>query len=285
VTPAEAAGRVRSPQHRAKAAGVLQRALSLLFWLFLATSSVVLYPVALLIWAVTVVFDRRRVLLHRFTCFWASLYTWLNPVWRVRIEGREKIRPEAAYVMVANHQSMLDILVLFRLFAHFKWVSKIENFRIPFIGWNMSLNRYIKLRRGSRESVAMMMHQCEMALAGGNSIMMFPEGTRSPDGHLRAFKPGAFTLAQRAAVPILPIVVEGTAAALPKRGFVLRGRHQIRVRVLDEIDCRTFAEKPADLVAEEVHERFTVALGTPGRSRIDQPPRDSSGGLTERKLL
>ena len=98
----------------------------------------------------TVLFDRRLVLLHRFTCFWASLYTWLNPAWRVRIEGREKIRPRTAYVMVANHQSLLDILVLFRLFTHFKWVSKIENFRVPCVGWNMSLNRYIKLRRGDR---------------------------------------------------------------------------------------------------------------------------------------
>ena len=77
-------------------------------------------------------------LLHRFTCFWASLYTWCNPVWRVRVEGREKIRPDATYVMVANHQSFLDILVLFRLFRHFKWVSKIEKFRVPCIGWNMS---------------------------------------------------------------------------------------------------------------------------------------------------
>src|SRR5439155_1280932 len=192
-------------------------------------------PVALLIWVVTAPFDRRRALLHRYTCFWASLYTWLNPAWRVRVEGRERIRPDAAYVMVANHQSLLDILVLFRLFVHFKWVSKIENFRVPFIGWNMSLNRYIKLRRGSRDSIARALHACERALAQGNSIMMFPEGTRSPDGRLRAFKPGAFTLAQRTGAPILPIVIEGTASALPKRGFVLQGRHAIRVRVRDEI--------------------------------------------------
>ena len=95
-------------------------------------------------------------------------------------------RRDVAYVMVANHQSLLDILVLFRLFVHFKWVSKIENFRVPCIGWNMSLNRYIKLRRGDRESVEQMMAACERTLAEGNSIMMFPEGTRSPDGRLQA---------------------------------------------------------------------------------------------------
>ena len=142
---------------------LIRRLGSTLFWIFLVVSSILLFPLALLIWAATVLFDRRLVLLHRFTCFWASLYTWLNPAWRVRVEGREKIAPNTAYVMVANHQSLLDILVLFRLFVHFKWVSKIENFRVPCIGWNMSLNRYIKLRRGDRESIEQMMTRLRAA--------------------------------------------------------------------------------------------------------------------------
>src|SRR5438477_647273 len=194
---------------------MLRRALSLVFWLFLVASSIVLFPVAVLIWAVTAPFDRRRALLHRFTCFWASLYTWLNPAWRVRVEGRDRIRPDAAYVMVANHQSLLDILVLFRLFVHFKWVSKIEIFRVPCVGWNMRLNRYIALRRGDRASVARMMDACERTLAEGSSIMIFPEGTRSASGQLQKFKPGAFAMALAARAPVLPIVVEGTAHALP----------------------------------------------------------------------
>src|SRR5438552_5689117 len=240
---------------------MLRRALSLVFWVFLVASSIVLFPVALVIWAVTAPVDRRRVVLHRFTCFWASLYTWLNPAWRVQVAGREKIRPGVPYVMVANHQSFLDILVLFRLFVHYKWVSKIEMFRIPCIGWNMALNGYIKLRRGDAQSVAEMMRACERTLAGGNPIMMFPEGTRSADGRLKAFKAVAFVLAQRARVPLLPIVVEGTARALPKHGFVLRGRHAIRIRVLDEIAFASFAEKPIEQLAEEVHEGFAAALG------------------------
>jgi 1-acyl-sn-glycerol-3-phosphate acyltransferase len=240
---------------------MLARVLSSLFWLFITVSSILLFPVALLLWAVTVAFDRRLVLLHRFTCVWASLYTWLNPVWRVHVEGRERIRRDVAYVMVANHQSLLDILVLFRLFVHFKWVSKIENFRVPCIGWNMSLNRYIKLRRGNRESVERMMRACERTLTEGNPIMMFPEGTRSPDGRLRAFKPGAFILAQAARVPLLPIVIDGTADALPKRGFVLQGRHHIRIRVLDEIPYRSFAEVPVEVLTERVREVIAAALG------------------------
>jgi 1-acyl-sn-glycerol-3-phosphate acyltransferase len=234
---------------------------SLAFWSFLAISSLLLFPVAVVLWALTSPFDPRRVWLHRFTCFWASLYTWLNPAWRVHVSGREKIRPEVTYVMVANHQSLLDILVLFRLFAHFKWVSKIENFRVPFIGWNMSLNRYIKLRRGDKQSIGEMMSACSRALDEGNSIMMFPEGTRSMDGRLRAFKHGAFTLAQGSGCPVLPIVVEGTSDALPKRGFVLQGRHPIAVRVLDEIPHEKLVDRPVEAVTQEIWELFARELG------------------------
>ncbi len=241
-----------------------RRALSLLFWTFLATSSIALFPLAVVIWAVTAPFDRRLRALHRFTCFWASLYTWLNPVWRVDVRGRERIRPHTAYVMVANHQSLLDILVLFRLFAHFKWVSKVENFRVPFVGWNMTLNRYIRLKRGDRESVVRMLGECRRTLSAGSSILMFPEGTRSPDGSLRAFKTGAFELALETQRPILPIVVEGTSQALPKRGFVLQGRHAIRVTVLDEIAYASFASEPAAKLSDRVRALIAEALEEPG---------------------
>ncbi len=237
---------------------------STVFWLFLAASSIALFPVALVLWALSAPFDRRRVLQHRFTCFWASLYTWLNPAWPLRLEGREKIRADEIYVMVSNHLSFLDILVLFRLFTHFKWVSKIENFRVPFIGWNMSLNGYIKLKRGDRASVIQMLRACETTLAEGSSILMFPEGTRSPNGKLRAFKPGAFDLALRARRPILPIVIRGTAHALPKRGFVLRGRHPIHVRILDPIPWEKFCDRPADALTREIFALYAAELGPDG---------------------
>jgi 1-acyl-sn-glycerol-3-phosphate acyltransferase len=234
--------------------------LSSAFWLFLTLSSVLLFPLAFLIWALTAPFDRRLVLLHRFTCFWASLYTWLNPVWPVRIEGRDRVRPGEAYVMVANHLSLLDILVMFRLFTHFKWVSKIENFRVPFIGWNMTLNRYIKLKRGDAASIQRMMKECNATLRAGNSIMMFPEGTRSRDGKLRPFKHGAFSLALSSQAPIVPIVIEGTGNALPKAGFVLRGRHPIKMRVLDPIGPEAWVDGGPEALACQIRQVFVAEL-------------------------
>ncbi len=232
----------------------MRRVFSLFFWVFMTVSSAVLFPVAVAIWALTAPFDRRKVALHRFTCFWAALYTWLNPAWRVTIHGREKIDPQRAVVLVANHLSLLDILVMFRLFTHFKWVSKAENFRVPFIGWNMSMNSYIRLVRGQKQSIVRMMQECEDALAGGNSIMMFPEGTRSTTNEMRKFKPGAFEIALKAHAPIQPLVIRGSGDALPKRGFVLQGRHEISVTVLDRIDPENFGAATAEELSAQVRE-------------------------------
>ncbi len=232
------------------------------FWLFMAVSSLLAFPLAVLIWAATAPFDPKRIWLHRFTCLWASLYTWINPAWLVELRGLEKIRWGETYVMVSNHLSLLDILVLFRLHTHFKWVSKIENFRIPLVGWNMSLNRYIKLIRGSRASVIRMMRDCEAALASGNSILMFPEGTRSPNGRLRAFKTGAFELAKSTQSAILPIALDGTADALPKRGFLLRGRHAIRITVLDAIPPTEFANLSVPELTQKVHDLIAAEVSS-----------------------
>jgi 1-acyl-sn-glycerol-3-phosphate acyltransferase len=233
---------------------------SALFWIFLLLSSIVIFPFAILCWGLSLPFDPRKVALHRFTCIWASLYSWLNPAWSVQVIGREKIDPKQTYVMVANHQSLLDILVLNRLFTHFKWVSKAENFKIPLVGWNMRLNDYVELRRGDRASVAAMLRHCRKSLDSGSSIMMFPEGTRSPDGRLRRFKTGAFDLAIGAKRPLLPIVVHGTASALPKEGWVLQGHHRIKIEVLDPIPFESFANTSGDDLTDEVRELIAGRL-------------------------
>ena len=239
-----------------------RRLLSTAFWLFITFTSIAIFPFAVLVWLVTLPFDPKKKVLHQFTCFWASLYIWVNPMWSVRIVGREHIEPNVPYVMVANHLSLLDILVLFRLFRHFKWVSKIENFRVPCIGWNMALNRYIPLVRGDTKSISHMMDACRRTLLEGNPIMMFPEGTRSKDGKLRSFKLGAFRLASELELPILPIVIEGSGNALPKAGFVLPpGKHPITIRVLPPIPAKSHEGLTAEQLTERVRGIFLHELG------------------------
>ena len=216
------------------------RAFSYVYWVFLALTFPVFFAVALAIFVLTVAFDRRRVAVHLFSCFWASCYVWLCPLWRVRISGRGRLPWRGAAVIVANHASLLDILVLYGLFRPFKWVSKAELFRVPILGWNMRINDYVPLRRGERESVIQMMAHCRRHLAAGSPILIFPEGTRSKDGSLQPFKEGAFRLAAEAGCPVIPVAMRGTGEALPKHGVVLRNRMRARVEVLPALDPASF---------------------------------------------
>lgn len=237
---------------------MFNRFLSFLFLIFIAISSVLLFQLSLLIWLLTFTFDHRRVLLHLYSSLWAVLYLWLIPAWSVTIEGRNKIRKHATYVIVSNHQSQLDILAAFRLFFPFKWVSKAEVFRIPFIGWNMVLSRYIKLKRGNKDSIRRMMKECEKTLADGCSVYIFPEGTRSETGIMKPFKPGAFILAKKMKLPILPIVINGSKNALPKHSITISGKHHIRLKVLDEIPYEDFANLEVNEISEMVRNRMIV---------------------------
>jgi 1-acyl-sn-glycerol-3-phosphate acyltransferase len=207
---------------------------SLGFWAFAAVSSFFLYLGALLIWTATIPFDPARSLLHRYTCWWGQLYLRCLPGCRVRVEGREKIKPRTAYVLVANHQSAADILALSFLSVPFKWISKKANARIPFVGWNMSLNGYIWVEAGNPECVQAMMDRCKSWLARGVSVLWFPEGRRSFTGELLPFHGGAFHLAAECGSAVIPIVIDGTLAVFPDwRVSAFPGR--ILVRVLNPI--------------------------------------------------
>ena len=223
----------------AKNAGVLQ-AFTVAYWVFTILTMPVFFALALVIFLVTWPFDRRRVALQLFSCFWASFYVYANPLWRARIRGRARLPWHGAAVIVANHLSLADILVLYGLYRPFKWVSKAEIFKVPAVGWNMLLNDYVRLMRGDRESIRAMMQHCRRHLAHGSPLLIFPEGTRSRDGKLQAFKDGAFKLAREAKVPVIPIAIQGTYEALPKHGFVMRRRMDARVQVLEPLDPAHF---------------------------------------------
>lgn len=178
----------------------------------------------------------------------------------MRVEGREKIDPSQVYVAVSNHQSMLDIMVIHSLFFHFKWVSKKENLYIPFVGWNMILNKYVVLDRASRKSFIRMMRDCRSHIKQGSSIMIFPEGTRSVDGNLRSFKEGAFRLAQQMKIPILPILLDGTGESLPKKGFVIHKKTPIRIRVLDPVNPEDFEQMESRELGNKIRGIMESAL-------------------------
>lgn len=225
------------------------RAFTIAYWIFVGVTMPMFFSVALVIWAVTKPFDRRLIALHLFSCWWASCYIHCNPLWRSRVIGRDKLPTHGPAVLVANHQSLVDILVLYGLYRPFKWVSKAELFKVPVVGWNMVINDYVRVRRGDRESIKAMMDHCRRHLAQGSPVLIFPEGTRTPDGRLQSFKDGAFRLAMEAGVPIIPIALHGTYDTLPKHGLIMRNRMDAVTQVLDPIDPRGYPDPDALRVA------------------------------------
>ncbi len=227
---------------------------SVYFWVSLFGLSSILFIVSVLVFACTFWFDKNLKILHKYTCLWSAIILFLNPYWKIRITGREKIDRKATYVMISNHQSGADILVLYKLFVHFKWVAKKGLFSIPFIGWNMALNRYIAIERSQGRSKLMMMDKAEKSVREGNSVMIFPEGTRTRTGQLQTFKSGAFRLAKETRSPILPIVIQGTFYAIQKGGFIIHRNTRIRAIVLDPIPYDEFKDIELNVLTRSVHD-------------------------------
>jgi 1-acyl-sn-glycerol-3-phosphate acyltransferase len=230
---------------------------SLCYWFFVAVTSILLYPGAVLIWLLTAPFDPARSLLHRYTCWWAQLYLRCLPGCRIHVEGREKIVRHTPYVLVANHQSAADIMALSALAVPFKWISKKKNFYIPFIGWNMYLNGYIRVEPGNPRSIRTTMERCKSWLRRGVPSLWFPEGHRSPTGEMQRFYGGAFRLAAESGCAVVPIVVEGTGKVY--RDWRLANPGPIRIQVLDPI---TLAEAggTADGLREQASNRISQTL-------------------------
>jgi 1-acyl-sn-glycerol-3-phosphate acyltransferase len=216
-------------------------------------------PIQLLLLALTFPFDRNRVVAGQFLRLVGNGISRCFPPWRLRIEGKW---PEGrrAYVVVANHQSMLDILMLSRLPREMKWIAKEELFGIPWAGWMMRLAGDIPIRRGDAESGGEALAKAKDYLARGMSVMIFPEGTRSAKGTLLPFKSGAFRLALEAQVPILPIAVHGTAQGMPKGGPWVRPC-QAFARMLAPVE--TAGRPPEDAVRLRDEVRRLIAAELP----------------------
>lgn len=226
-----------------------------LWWATFGLVSTLMFVGATLCFVLTVPFDRRRVIQHLYSCFWAQIMFYLNPFWRLKIEGRRKLPWRGPAVLVSNHASLGDILVLFGLYRPYKWVSKAAVFKSPFLGWNMRYNGYVPLVRGDKASIIEMSKRCHAWLDMGMPILLFPEGTRSPDAEVKAFKDGAFRLAIEAGCPLYPIVHTGTANTLPKHGLLVKPVANCLVHVMDPVDPADFG---GDVAALRDHVRELI---------------------------
>lgn len=245
----------------------LLKAYTLVAWFAMILGSVIITPFFLLVWLGSFWWDHRRLAAHLMGTFWAWYYQFLVPWWRLDLKGREKIPWNRTVVLVSNHRSQVDILALYKLRRPFKWTSKTENFRLPFVGMVLSLTRSIRVNRESLRSGSKFIARAEEEMEKGSSILLFPEGTRTRTGKMRTFKEGAFLLAKRTGRPVIPIVLTGSEKTFPLGNGWLMGPAWIRIRVLDEIPPSTVAELDIKTLMALVREKMEEGLEKLERER------------------
>lgn len=145
---------------------------------------------------------------------WARLWSWLilkTSGIRVRVEGLENVHPRETAIFCANHQSAMDIPILFvNLPVQFRFLAKRSLFKLPFLGWHLRRSGHIPVDRDQPRKALKSLDQAAERIRGGCPVILFPEGTRSRDGQIKPFKAGSFYLAIRAGVPVVPITLNGT---------------------------------------------------------------------------
>jgi 1-acyl-sn-glycerol-3-phosphate acyltransferase len=189
--------------------------LSIWTWFEIALVAFVGFFVQAALGLLTLPFDRRRAVVGRAFRLVGVVASWLTPYWHFSVVGPTP-RVRGRTVVVSNHESQADPFLISHLPWEMKWLGKASLFRIPVVGWMMWLAGDIPVRRGDSASGKGAMAVCAKWLARGMPVMIFPEGTRSPDGNLLPFKDGAFRLAIETGADVLPVAVSGTREALPK---------------------------------------------------------------------
>jgi 1-acyl-sn-glycerol-3-phosphate acyltransferase len=203
-------------------------------------------------------FDRSGKKGHRIARRWAKIALLATGV-KVKVEGLEQIQGKGPYIFMSNHQGGYDIFALHgHLPFDFKWLAKKELFSIPFFGWTLTAAGYISIdRKGSRDTVRAM-NEAAQKIQDGMSVVIFPEGSRSPDGLIQPFKKGGFTLAIKSKVPIIPVAIVGSREIMPKGKMTVNpGKITIRIgptietRELSLQDWKTLMGKVAESISKD----------------------------------
>jgi 1-acyl-sn-glycerol-3-phosphate acyltransferase len=176
---------------------------------------------AILLFSLFPFFRRRKYVDHLMRAWIWSMVKTLGV--KITVEGKENIETDASYVFVANHQSLLDIPALFiAIPARLRMLAKKELFRIPIFGWGMTAVGHIAIDRENKEKALKSIdHAIERLKRENIAVVVFPEGTRSPDGAIHPFKKGGYVLALRSERPVVPVTIIGSRSILSKRSFKL----------------------------------------------------------------
>lgn len=234
--------------------------ISIGIWAISSILTIVLFFVELFLTAILFPFDKKRKIIHSQCFWWANAVIGFNPYWHLQVSGLENIDPHKTYVVVSNHQSLADIVVMYKTRMQFKWVAKEDLFKIPFVGWCLSLTKHIKLTRGKFASIKNAYWEAENWLRDDVSVVFFPEGTRSETGKIGKFQSGAFKLAIREKKPILPIAIDGTREAIPRGSWIFKRKVYGKLTVLAPVETKDLKPSDFNLLRDDVYKKLEAMV-------------------------
>jgi len=236
--------------------------ISIGIWLGSGLLTILLFFVVFVLNILFFPFDKKKKITHAQCFWWSDAVISLNPYWSVKVSGLENIDHKKTYVVISNHQSMADIVVLYQTKMQFKWVAKASLFKVPFIGWCLGLIKHIRLLRGDFASIKEIYHQASQWLRKDVSVLFFPEGTRSSSDKMNEFQNGAFKLAIKEKKPILPICLIGTCEAIPKGSWIFKTKVLVKLIVLPAVETDGFGPGDFALLRDTVRAKIeSAALG------------------------
>jgi 1-acyl-sn-glycerol-3-phosphate acyltransferase len=178
----------------------------------------------------------------------------------LHLSGFENIQPGQRYLMVCNHQSFIDIPLVAFVPLDTKCLARSDLFRLPWAGWALRMSKEISVDRKDARNSARAMMQAVRVLRGGCSVLIFAEGTRSPDGELLPFSEGPFQLAIREGVPVLPLVIDGTGRNLGKNAALFRSSAPLFLSILPPVKVEGWSAKQAGELRDVVREKMGAEL-------------------------
>lgn len=210
---------------------------------------------------------------------------WLARIWSrlllvtagvpltVKIHGR--LDPAQPYVFMANHLSTVDIWALFVAIPNnIRFIAKKQLGRIPLFGWAMAVGRFIFIDRQNPLAARRSIDLASQRIRRGSSVAIFPEGTRSRDGHLGPFKKGGIHLALTAGVPIVPVGIRGAHDVMPRGSLVLR-RGPVIIEIGEPIPTAGLAPADRDAILERVRGEIARMSGQKMRDEAVASPSSS----------
>ena len=244
-----------------RSASAIETMLSVLAWIGISFLTVLWTGLMGIIYLVHALVDPSRRIIHGIAGLWGRGLVASAAGTRVTVEGLENIPKDRPVIFMANHQSYVDVPLLYFIRRNFKWMADADLFRIPVFGWAMWMSGYIPVWRGNAREGIRALQKAEGWLKRGVSIFLFPEGTRSHTGVLGRFQTGGFRLAATTGVPIVPVLVVGTRFLLPRGTWIFRMGIQLKIRVLPPVVVAQSASRAAEMhrLANQVRSQMAAA--------------------------